>query len=147
MKTITVELSEEVLAEILPILERKEQLLHMQVAKIRAGLAGHAPENGRDNNQMPLRVVPEKTASGRAKKGESEKLIVDYLKSTGGHGAAVKEIAASTKAAYGSCIRILRKLKQQGDVNSRKRLWYWNAKKKPNTEGIDTFLAQATTAR
>ena len=147
MKTITVELPEELAKRILPMLEREEQMLHVQVLKIKAGLSGTAPQSGGDNNRELSFAIPAKTASGRAKKGESEKLIVDYLKSAGQHGAAVKEIAGSTKAAYGSCIRILRKLRSQGDVVSKRRLWHWNANKKPNTGGIENFLAQAVPGR
>ncbi len=128
---ITIELPESIAERILPILKSEHEVLGIQIRKIEASLNKETVKarNGAESSGLLPLLTPTKTESGRAKKGESEKLIVEYLKSLKtGQRAAVKEISTATNSAYGSCIRILRKLKSSGLVSVRKRLWGWEGK-------------------
>ena len=124
-KLIMVEMTREFAEKLLPMLREERDRLDLQIRRIEGGItaAQEAPAKESAARQFPL-VAPSRSSGGlRAKKGESEKLIVVYLASIAPKKAAAKEIAGVTKTAYGSALRILRKLKKRGDAVSIKRQW------------------------
>jgi len=130
---LTLELPEGIAERILPILKNEYELLGVQIRKIESILKKRNPEHDPEQHAkngaaasatLPL-LAPTKTEAGRAKKGESEKLIIEFLKSISPKKTAVKEVSGATKTAYGSCVRILRKLKAEGKAKVTKRQWAW----------------------
>lgn len=149
---ITIELPESIAERILPILKHEHETLGLQIRKIESSIAiskedpSKAARNGAAaRDTLPL-MAPERTERGRAKKGESQKLIVLYLQSIKGR-AAPKEIADATKTAYGSCLRVLRGLKQNGLANVKKRLWAWNTNGISSVEPRNDLTGRKVVAR
>ena len=124
MKLITVEMAQEYAERLLPILREERERLDLQIRRIEASIErANAPKPDPAPGQFQL-VAPSRSSGGkRAKKGESEKLIMDYLRSIAPKKAAAKEISTVTKTAYGTVLRILRNLKKGGNAASHKRLW------------------------
>jgi hypothetical protein len=123
-KLITVEMAQEYAERLLPILREERDRLDLQIRRIEASIrtATEGPKN-ESVGQFQL-VAPSRSSGGqRAKKGESQKLILEYLRSIAPKKAAAKEVASVTKTAYGTALRILRNLKERGDATSHKRLW------------------------
>lgn len=137
MKTIMIELTEEMAGKILPILEREAQSLQIQIARIRSGMGGFSGKQAGVTTgperltapQLPSQAGPPQTPGKRAKKGASEGFILDFLKLSGGDGVSVKEIVDGSKTSYGTCVRILRQLDERGEVESNNRLWKWKGHK------------------
>lgn len=133
--TIKLELSPEIAAKVLPLLEQEYAQLGLQIQRIknwqnREKEIEKEVEDGREPKRidpttertLPLETPP-KTESGRSKRGETRRLILDYLERMDGKSVGVKEISDATGTKYGSCTRILRDLKEEGLATSRKRLW------------------------
>lgn len=67
----------------------------------------------------------QKTPHGRVKKGQSAKIIMDFLQHRNGRGATLKEISSDTGTNYGTARRVLTLLKTSNLANEDGGLWKW----------------------
>lgn len=135
MKTIKLDLSPEIAAKVLPLLEEQYAQLGLQIQRIKGWQTREKEiEKELEDGKEPKRIdpaterilpldTPPKTETGRSKRGETRRLILEYLGRMDGKAVGVKEISDATGTKYGSCTRILRDLKDEGFATSRKRLW------------------------
>jgi len=134
---MNVEVTEESAPEFLTILERQRRALIDRVSALSKQIKalkqsfGLGPEYTRSSiigppNPQPI-VRIEKTPHGRIKKGQSEKLVSDFLKNRNGSGATIKEITAESGTKYGTTRRILNHLKDEDRVQEKSGLWTWAA--------------------
>lgn len=120
-----VELDKETIESL--ISEKEQRLLELdgQMASIQREVdrLKSALNGSRSNAQLSL---PTKTQSGRVKRGESEKLITQYLTmQKGAGGVATKEVSESTGVTYGTAHRILNQLLEIGKVKLINGNWIW----------------------
>lgn len=135
MKTITVELSldeaERLLSEyrearnvaIEDLQEAREKVeeISQKITRLEASING--PEFQKD-----FLSTLQRRPSGRAERGESEKLISDFLKNRNGTGASMKEVCEATGAKYATAYRILHKLEEKNFATEADSKWRWIAK-------------------
>jgi hypothetical protein len=129
MKTITVELTAEMAEQLLPIWEQQRDQKEGELAElksrinhVREALSDTTASGGSFTVVQPI-VPAAKTAKGRTKRGESKKLIKQFLKMRNGVGATIKEITAETGTAYGTVRRILIQLEGEHSAERHKGLW------------------------
>lgn len=78
-------------------------------------------------------VNPQRAPSGRMRKGESERIILNFLKNRNGTGATLKEIMGATGASYGTARRILLTHAAAGELTELGNKYTWVA----NQNGTD----------
>lgn len=137
MKTITLEVSEDMARELLPGLYRQRddaserlRTLNRQIHQIESSLGIEKFSIVHDGQHRAIltgtvAVKPEKTAAGRNKKGASIGIITDFLKLKNGTGATIKEIIADTGTTYQTARRILLQLQHEEKVSSKNGYWQW----------------------
>ena len=77
------------------------------------------------SNQPELPAVSEISPSGRNKRGQSARIIEEYLKVSGLAPITLKDLSKSTKTSYATAIRIVNNLRDQGKVKSENGNWSW----------------------
>ncbi|MCE0483822.1 MAG: hypothetical protein LV479_06260 [Methylacidiphilales bacterium] len=132
MKTFTLEFTPEIAREMLPTLERQHrQLVNLaavvekQIEAIRKELRPKTEDAEEVFAQSNLARVSH-TQTGRAKKGETEKVVSDFLRQVNGAGTTMSTITKRTGTKYGSVRRILKNFLQKGAVTTKDNLWFWN---------------------
>jgi predicted transcriptional regulator len=132
MKTIHLEVTEAEAREMLDKLELehgeillKVHALEERMNRIKKGLgitreSNIMPDGDRLTIEGPSKL---KTPSGRIKKGQSERIILEFLAKRNGNGATIKEITSETGTVYGTVRRVLEKLKDKSIVNEDGGLW------------------------
>ena len=132
MKSFTLEMDAQIAEQLLPILEKQrldmqEKLsgIEAQIAKIRKGLQSATSGVADSRPTPPVVAVPVKAPGGKAKKGESRKVIVECLKSLKGHGVTTKDVSDKTGTNYSTAYRILNFLKEEETVELKDDLWIW----------------------
>ena len=131
MTMIKLEITTESAKAMLPILEQQCEELRgqlvgaeKQVTKLRqeiAAASGHSVKQ----EPLPMTFSPKKTKEGRAKKGESESAIANYLQTVNGQGASTTSISTSAGTKYGTTYRILKHMRGKGSVRQVNDLWFW----------------------
>jgi hypothetical protein len=129
-KMITVRLAPEMAAPLLPAWERHRKELIAELRELKSNIkrVKAATKTTTDGAAAPINPqpigAPRKTPLGRNKRGESMKLITQFLHSQNGSpGATIKEICAATRTAYGTARRILTQLEENGKATNAKGLW------------------------
>jgi hypothetical protein len=131
MKTIHLELSPEMAKQMLPALERQQNLLQDQADKIGEQIKAIQRElrpsnNGHAELFSPKVTPPSQTKGGRAKKGETEKVVLEYLRQVNGQGTSLSAISKNTGAKYSSVRRILQVFLTKETVTEKDGLWFIN---------------------
>lgn len=103
---------------------RKLNASEAQVLKIRQQIANK--DSNPNQKPLDLNFSTKKTSSGRAKRGELEKMVINYLVHRNGNGGTTPSIASGIGARYGSTYRVLDILAHQGKVKRHNDLWFWN---------------------
>ena len=129
MSTIRVELTLDEIDKLLNVLEPEAEALILRIRKLKE-YRDQSKANAKavlgSATQIPLVSAPASSMWGkRVAKGETERLVKEYLQSLNGKPVGVKEISNATHTKYGSCVRILRGLAEKNQVLSNKRLWKW----------------------
>jgi hypothetical protein len=136
MKTINLELTEESARAMLPILEQqhaemqtKLNALLKQIVRIKEGLDTPSFSSLIGLSPQVIDRVEQilKTPHGRIKKGQSQKLIADFLKNRNGSGATIKEITAEAGTVYGTTRRVLKGFQDKHKATVKDGLWAWAA--------------------
>lgn len=66
------------------------------------------------------------TPTGRVKRGETEKVVADFLRNRNGSGASIQEVVAATKTKYGTVRRILHNFaKEKSVTQASDSRWHW----------------------
>jgi len=96
----------------------KEQYSHLE-GRIKSISASLSPNGVVD-------ITVQRSESGRAPRGESERIITTFLKGRNGTGATLQEICEHTKAVYGTVRRIVLALESQELVEKMEDShWRW----------------------
>jgi hypothetical protein len=109
--------------------ERLEQLdgemtsVSAEITRLKAAL--EAAKNGSEPKSSGLPVPPAKTPTGRAKRGESEKLIVNFFRAAKPNAVSVAKLVKMTGLKYGTANRIVHLLAEQKKVKSVNGQWAW----------------------
>jgi predicted transcriptional regulator len=76
----------------------------------------------------PSLAEPPKTGSGRIKRGESERLIVEFLSSNRAGAISLADLCKATGVKYGTAARIIRQLSEQKRIDEVNGKWIWGNK-------------------
>jgi hypothetical protein len=103
-------------------LDGEMTFLVAEIKRLEAALEGDSKDfkAGR-----PSLTGPPKTGSGRIKRGESERLIVEYLSNNRAGAASLKDLSAATGVKYNTCARIIRVLSEAKKVDEVNGKWIW----------------------
>jgi hypothetical protein len=123
MKTVTVELTQEYAEVVLSSLEKECDELRRKLSQTEKQVNHLRKSLAQTTEQIPLDIVPAKTGTGRAIRGQSEKAILSFI-TVGGSGVTISDICRQTGTKYGSAHRILHKLKDQGIAKNVSDFWY-----------------------
>lgn len=121
LPTITLELTADEAKTMLPVLESQRRDLQQKLHATEAKIA--AINSALNGQQVIPAVTANKTATGRIKKGESDKLIFNYLGSLSGKSASLREIAKATGVSSSSAYRSLKRLEGNKITQNRGSLW------------------------
>ncbi|MFN2476959.1 MAG: MarR family transcriptional regulator [Chthoniobacterales bacterium] len=81
---------------------------------------GDEPQSSRAANDLAF------TATGRVQRGQSERVVTEFMKSRNGTGASIKEITKATGTKYGTVHRILTGMATLGWVTrTDDARWQW----------------------
>jgi hypothetical protein len=130
MKSTLDDIDNELLGMLLPVLESKlaeaERRRDEAQSEVDYALAKIARVRQKMNAAEMFLELPATTLSGRIKKGESERLISNFLKNRNGSGATVKEVTKATSTTYGTARRILRLFVETGKAVEKSGSFRWN---------------------
>jgi hypothetical protein len=76
----------------------------------------------------PSLTEPPKTESGRIKRGESERLIVEFLSSNRAGAVSLADLCKATAVKYGTAARIIRQLSESKRIDEVNGKWIWGNK-------------------
>ena len=119
MDTITLEIPRDEAEKILPFFESRRAKLLSELKAVEAQIGAIK------GDAKPMPTAEAATNGGeRAKKGETKKLVTDYLRSLPGLGGdSISNIAKRSGASYTSTYRTLQAMKKGGEVNLKNHLW------------------------
>jgi len=73
----------------------------------------------------PSLILPPKTHSGRIKRGESERLIVEFLSNNRAGAVGLGDLSKATGVKYNTAARIIRILADTKKIDSVNGKWIW----------------------
>jgi len=126
MKTVSVELPEDLVAEVqemlqkrLAVARREAELMESQIKK----LSGKPVVAPRPKNDTPLFEAVATAAGKRFTKAEVERALVAHLKSLNGGGIGITDLYKAMGASYSTTFRVLRDLRDKGVVDNIDSKW------------------------
>jgi len=126
MKTVSVDLSEDLVAEVQAILQKRLAAARQEVELIESQikkLAGKAVAAPRQKHDTPLLEGMAQPAGHRFTKAEVKKTLLNHLKSLNGHGIGITDLYTAMGASYSTTFRALRELKDEGVVVNVDAKW------------------------
>jgi hypothetical protein len=133
MATLTLDVDKELLDLLVPAVEAQLQqaehsrdLAQDAVDALKAKL-----ERVKAKVAAASSVNPARAPSGRMKKGESERLIINFMHGRNGTGVTVKDVMEGTGTTYGTARRILREFVAGGKLTEQDNIFKWSKTRTP----------------
>jgi hypothetical protein len=133
MQTITLQISTEAAEKMLPFLEsQRSELLsdlkavEQQISTIKAKLIAVSNTPPVQQTTFPPSILASAAANSagkRAKKGESEKIITNFLTAINGSGATLNDVVVGTHTKASTAYRILQRMKDAKRVTLKGSHW------------------------
>jgi ATPase subunit of ABC transporter with duplicated ATPase domains len=102
------------------------KIIEGKIQRLRKALPRKASaKNAVSTERQTELLQTERSPSGRAKHGQTEKVVIDFLKERNGSGATVKEMALKTGIKYPTIHRQVNVLRERGQAR-KDRFFHWH---------------------